>query len=256
MPSPFPGMNPYLEQEDVWQDFHGRLLPAAAEQLGRQVDPDYIVKIEEYLFVHEAPDAPQRQATGRTDVAVTQGFTGNGLRPGTAVLETPVEVGVPVVDLESHSYLEIRDRRSRRVITAIELLSPSNKYAGRDREQYIAKRSRILGSSAHFVEIDLLRGGPRLPLTDLPPCDYYALVSRVERRPRAQLWPILLRQRLPVVPIPLTDPHPNAQLDLQGLLHHIYDAAHYERYIYDEEPTPRLSAEDAEWTRTLIPSRA
>ncbi len=205
--------------------------------------------------MHEEPEASQRRLAGHSDVAVTQGLTENGIRVGTAVPEASVEVLVPVVDLEGSSYLEIRDRRDRRVITIVELLSPSNKYAGRDREQYIVKRSRAFGSSAHFVEIDLLRGGPRLPLTNLPPCDYYALVSRMERRPRADLWPIQLRQRLPVVPIPLSDPHPDAQLDLQDVLHRVYDAARYGSYIYEEEPTPNLASDDTAWARTLVPTR-
>src|SRR4051794_30531624 len=103
MPSPFPGMNPYLEQDDVWHDFHEKFLPALAEQLVPQVRPHYIVKLDEHVYVHELPE----------------------------------EDSSPVQDRESSAYLEVRDRHSRELITVISLLSPSNKQAGPDREQYL-----------------------------------------------------------------------------------------------------------------------
>ena len=72
MPSPFPGMNPYLEQDDVWHDFHDRFLPALAEPIAGQLDPHYIVKIDEHVFIHEPPDEG-RTFLGRADVFVATG---------------------------------------------------------------------------------------------------------------------------------------------------------------------------------------
>ena len=138
MPSPFPGMNPYIEQDDVWHDFHARFLPAAAEAIGSQVQPDYIVKIDEHVYVHELPSEPRR-LLGRADLSV-----------------------------EHETFIEIRDRRSRELVCAIEVLSPSNKRPGPDREQYLTKRRQILSSPAHLVEIDLLRGGVAMPTEDRP----------------------------------------------------------------------------------------
>src|SRR5205807_8592511 len=112
-------------------------------------------------------------------------------------------LGEGVYTHERLAFVEIRDRVDRRLITVIELLSPTHRYAGPDREQYLAKRGQLLASGTHFVEIDLLRGGPRLPLKDLPECEYYVRVSRAEERPQAGLWPLRLRKRLPVIPIPL-----------------------------------------------------
>src|SRR5262249_38575067 len=146
-----------------------------------------------------------------------------------------------------------RDRNSRELITVLELLSPSNKKSGPDREQYLAKRRQLISSPVHLVEIDLLRGGPRLPVEDLPDCDYYALVSRVEERPRVGIWPVRLRDRLPVIPIPLRSPDPDARIDLQEVLHHLYDAAGYEDYIYTGAPQPPLHPQDAAWARELLP---
>ena len=252
MPSPFPGMNPYLEQERVWHDFHERFMPAAAELLGAQVDPDYIVKIDEHVYIHELP-AESRQFAGRADVAVARSPMAAETRRATAVLEAPTHVRLPLVDLERISFVEIRNRDDWQLVTVIELLSPANKKPGPDREQYLAKRSQLLASAVHFVELDLLRGGPRLPFEDLQECDYYALVSRAEDRPRAGLWPLRLRDPLPALPIPLKAPDKDAALDLATIVNRVYDAAHYQTYIYAGEPQPRLSHEDATWSRQFVP---
>jgi hypothetical protein len=249
-------MNPYLEQEDVWQDFHQSFLPLARAALSEQVRPAYLVKIEEYLFIHELPDE-ERRYLGRTDVGVTRGQPEAGAQTATAVLEAPAFGRiVPVVDVERHSFLEVRDRRDRELVTVIELLSPSNKKAGPDREQYLAKRRQLFASPVHLVEIDLLRGGPRLPLEDLPDCDYYALVSRAEQRPRVGIWPLRLHERLPAIPVPLRAPHPDARLDLQELLHRLYDEAGYQDYIYTGTPQPPLHPQDAAWAQQFIPPRS
>jgi Protein of unknown function (DUF4058) len=258
MPSPFPGMNPYLEQVDVWHDFHERLLPHLAEVIGSQLAAHYIVKIDEHVYIHE-PSAEQRGLIGRGDVLVSSRRTGAQRGPATATAEesAPAQVLLPAVDVEGQSFLEIRDCRDRRLVTVIELLSPTNKAAGPDREQYLGKRGQLLSSSAHFVEIDLLRGGPRMPFgTPEPSCAYYVLVSRMEGRPNAGIWPIGLRDSLPVVRIPVRAPDADAQLDLQSALHHVYDAARYENYIYEGTPEPELSEEDALWARQyLAPGR-
>jgi hypothetical protein len=254
MPSPFPGMNPYLEQESIWHDFHERFCPLVAELLTAQVRPHYIVKIDEHVYIHELP-AESRHLVGRADVAVTRPPGSRGAQPAAEVLEAPAQVRLPAVDVESLSFVEIRDRASWQLVTALELLSYSNKYAGPDRDQYLAKRGQLLSSAVHLVEIDLLRGGPRMPLENLPACDYYALVSRVEERLQADIWPIRLRERLPVIPIPLRPPHGDARIDLQQVLHRIYDAAGYEDYIYRGQPHPRLSPDNANWAQQFVPSQ-
>jgi len=247
-------MNPYLEQEGLWPDFHERFCPLVAELLTGQVRPHYIVKINEQLYIHELP-AESRHFLGRADVAVTHPPVDRGARPAAEVLEAPAQVRLPAVDVERLSFVEIRDRESWQLVTVIELLSFSNKYAGPDRDQYLAKRGQRLSSAVHLVEIDLLRGGPRLPCEGLPACEYYALVSRVEDRFSGGVWPIRLRERLPVIPIPLRPPHGDARIDLQQVLDRIYDAAGYEDYIYWGQPHPRLSPEDAEWSRQFVPTQ-
>jgi uncharacterized protein DUF4058 len=253
MPSPFPGMNPYLEHEDAWHDFHERFIPAVAEAIGPQVRPAYIVKIDQHLYIHELP-ADERRLVGRSDVSIARSPDA-AAAPRTAVLEDPMEIVLPAVDWERHAFIEIRDRDSRDVVTVVELLSPSNKNPGSDREQYLGKRAHALRSRAHLVEIDLLRGGPRMPHIAVPDGDYCVVVSRTERRPRIGVWPVRLRDRLPVVPIPLRAPDPDARLDLQAVLHRVYDAAGYQDYVYAHPPQPPLRPEDADWARQFLPTR-
>jgi hypothetical protein len=249
MPSPFPGMNPYVERPSVWHDFHESFMPLVREILTAQVLPRYFVRIDEQMYIHELA-AAERRFVGRGDI-LASALTPSSSPAVTAgsLLEAPLEVGVPAVDSETLSYLEIRDRDSRELVTVVELLSPSNKYAGPDREQYLAKARQLQRSWVHFVEIDLLRGGPRMPWLDMPACDYCVVVSRVERRPRAGFWPIRLRDRLPEIPIPLRRGDADARVDLQQVLHRIYDAAGYAYHIYSGPPEPPLSAEDADWAR-------
>src|SRR5215469_5082325 len=216
MPSPFPGMNPYLEQDDVWEDFHHNFLTWSQQALNHQLGPDYLARVETRVYIRELSEN-ERRFFGRADVGVS---TWLGQRSGTTVAEigAPVELIFPEVDTARESWLEIRDRRDRRVICVIELLSPANKTGGPDREAYLAKRNGILASQAHLVEIDLRRGSQRPALPPLPDCDYYVFVSRYELRPRSGFWPISLREPLPTIPIPLAPPDHPVKLDLQEVL--------------------------------------
>ncbi|HEV3384034.1 MAG TPA: DUF4058 family protein, partial [Gemmata sp.] len=159
------------------------------------------------------------------------------------------------VEIERIGYLTIRDRDSNDLVTVIELLNQTNKYAGPDREQYLGKRRELLRSRTHFVEIDLLRGGPRMPPENLPTCDYCAIVSRVESRPQAGVWPWRLRDPMPLIPIPLLAPDPDARLDLKTVIDQVYDGGRYGTYIYSGLPEPRLSPDDSAWAAAFIPQK-
>jgi hypothetical protein len=245
-------MNPYLEQADTWEDFHESFIVHARDVLSARVGGNYLVKVEVRLYLHEL-SSEERRYFGRADVGVTgpPAPVSSSARP--SALAAPMELLLPAVDVVRHSSIEIRDRRNRRLVTVLELLSPTNKTAGPDYEAYVGKRHALLAGSTHLVEIDLRRGGLRPTPPDLPTCDYYVLVSRYEDRPRVGLWPLRLRQRLPEVPIPLSVPDPAVNLDLQALLHQVYDAADYGKYIYLEDPEPPLTPDDAAWARPLVP---
>ena len=269
MPSPFPGMNPYLEQPDAWHDFHEAFLPEIRGMIEEQVGENYIVKLDDTAYIHEIPENRARFfARPDTFVARTSAWSGSPQAAiemdedagGVAVLDEPIlapmSVQLPTTDEERLTFIEVWDRRERSIVTVIELLSPVNKRPGPDREQYLAKRNNYFKAWIHFVEIDLLRAGPRMPFitpheTPLD-CDYCVLVSRYKERPRAGLWPIRLRESLPVIPIPLKAPDADVRLDLKKALDRVYDAASYRKYIYDSQPEPPLNEVDAAWAESFL----
>ncbi len=252
MPSPFPGMNPYFERAAVWQDFHTEFLTALRHQLAPKIAPGYVVQFDEHIYIHDLPAEPRR-FVGRSDLAVTQVEDGPAGRTALGILEAPAEVYLPAYDVEKIRFLEVRGRHGLDLVTVVELLSPSNKRAGEDREQYLTARRELLHSPAHLVEIDLLRGWTPMPAQGRPEGDYSVLVSRSERRRAAAFWPIHLRDRLPIVPIPLRDVDEEARVDLRDVLDRAYDEACYEHIIYRGEPEPPLSKADAEWARQFVP---
>jgi hypothetical protein len=210
-------MNPWVEQDGLWPDFHVAFVPALRRQLAHQVIPRYIVLMEEQIYIHELPHGPAE-------------------------------------DIERVPFLEIRDRQSRELVTVIELLSPSNKRRGDDRGKSLDKRRGVLKSTAHLIEIDLLRGHDPMPLEGRAECAYSVLVSRAERRPVVDFWPIGLRDRLPVIPVPLRAPDSDARVDLREAVDQVYDEAGYAHFLYDGVPDPPLSTEDAEWARQFLPA--
>jgi hypothetical protein len=245
-------MDPYLES--IWHDFHERTIPAIAAHLTRQLLPRYIVLIDENVYVHDQPPEEGR-LLGRADLSVVP--EGQGRHAAAAgVLEAPAHVLLPAPDVESLSYLKVLDRESRELITVIELLSPTNKRPGDHRAQYLSKRSSVLSSTAHLVEIDLLRGGRPLPAADRPECTYSVLVSRAGHRPRADFWPFGIRDPLPIVPIPLRPTEEDARVDLRAILDRVYEEAGYEIFLSRCPLDPPLTGEDVAWARALLPHAA
>jgi hypothetical protein len=177
-------MNPYFERPSEWDSFQPNFISVAYSQLAAQVRRRYRVCIETRLYVHEPP-ADQR-FFGSSDVGVSQSQgTARATEAASAVV-APLYVTLPqAVEVDRVGALVIRDRTGDEVVTVIELLTRANKNAGPDREQYQAKRREVLQSPAHFVEIDLLRSGPRTPPIEGPKCDYCAVVSRAQERPQA-----------------------------------------------------------------------
>jgi len=247
-------MNPYFQQTDHWLDFHTEFLSALRRLLAPQVGPKYIVQLEEHNFIQDLPQEP-RQRLGTADLSMVQPGGGELAQAALGLMEAPAEVWLPEQDVEKVPFLEVRDRQGRELVSVIELLTPSNKRAGDDREQYLGKRRELLRSPAHLVEIDLLRGWAPIPQEGRPECDYSVMVSRAEKRRAGDFWPIGLRDRLPVIPFPLRPPDAAARVDLQEVLHRTYDGPGYENFIYSGEPEPNLSANDAAWVRQFVPAR-
>jgi hypothetical protein len=256
MPSPFPGMDPFIEDQE-WQDFHNRFNIAMSDALTPDVQPRYFVRVERRVYVeHGLGDEDQVRwgdvsvLWSGTDAAVA---VAEPAAAGTSLV--PVECLLPVPQERRESFLVIREQQSLEIVTIIETLSPTNKSSSSDgREQYLAKRGEILASRTNLVELDLLRGGSRVPAIGTPPGDYFAFVSRGYRRPKTSVYPWTIRQPLPTIPIPLKKGELEVQLDLQRVFATVYERARYDLSInYAAIPRPPLSDADASWMRKLLP---
>ncbi|HEY9752324.1 MAG TPA: DUF4058 family protein [Coleofasciculaceae cyanobacterium] len=254
MPSPFPGMNPYLEAPRRWQEFHSRLIMAIADDLAPKLRPKYRAAVE--LRVYE--DASDELTfIGKPDTTVFQGISSSeqidSLLSDVATVK-PVMVEVPLPEEIRERYLEIREVSSGDVVTTLELLSPSNKRPGKGRSQYEEKRLKILGSRTNLVEVDLIRSFKPLPVRGaLKPSLYRILVSRSHQRPQAALYPFGLSDPIPAFPIPLKRDESEPIVDLQNLLHQVYDRAAYDLEIdYTQDPVLSLGYEDLIWVDQLL----
>jgi len=260
MPSPFPGMDPYLEHPDFWPEVHHWLITLIAETLVPQIRPKYRVAIEKRIYeINDNNDNNGNSVlVGIPDVSIKRQPSVPDNQSNVAVLAPPVTepvtVTVPVPEIFKQAYLEVRDMGTGDVVTAIEILSPVNKRKGEGRDQYLTKRQRILGSLTHLVEIDLLRGWETMPiLNNNIESDYRVLISKQERRPYADLYAFNLRNQLPSFPIPLRGKDAEAVIDLQRLLNDVYDRAGYDYGIdYTRETVPGLGEGDRVWVEELL----
>ncbi len=243
----------------MWPDFHNTFIVAAREQLSPRLRPKFFVGIEERVYISDEAD-PGRSAIV-PDVSVIE-LPEHTIRFVRAEDGSDVEVAEPIVlqtlmDDEIHeSRLEIRDVASRRVVTIIEMMTPSNKIASaRGRQSYSDKRVDIMNSPCSLVEIDLLRAGLSfVPAAAWHKGDYFVHVSRAgATRPKGKVWPIRLHQRLPVIAIPLTPDDDDIDLDLQVVFNSAFDHAGYDSINdYRSEPVPPLTRDQAQWADALL----
>lgn len=252
MRSPFPGMNPYLENPELWSAVHNRLIVAIADDLVDRLSEKYRVEIEKRTYFSSDEESV---LVGISDVAVVTGATAEPLS-SIATLSLPVQpekVTIPISEEVNERYLEIREVATGTVVTTIELLSPKNKRSGEGRIAYERKRNRVLASATHLVEIDLLRGGKPFPISSENLGDYRILICRGDQRPTGELYAFSLRQPIPPVPIPLMSAEAEPILDLQPSLEHVYAKGRYHLAIdYTKPPQPLLSEEDISWVETLL----
>lgn len=255
MPTPFPGMDPYLERRGLWEEVRTGLIAELQQFLAPLVRPRYRVAVERrtYLAVLSPEDL-----VGKPDVLVVapvrEPVQAPPARPPAAV--APQVAELPMAEEVIERYLEIREVATGNVITVIEILSHSNKASHQGREQYERKRLAVLASLTNLVEIDLLRAGNPMPMRVLGhgnPGDYRIVVSRSWHRPRADVYPFGVRDRIPDIPIPLRVDEEEPVLALNQIVHDLYDRAGYDLAVdYRQPPIPPLAAEDATWAAQLL----
>lgn len=252
MPSPFPGMDPYLERPADWPQFHLLLITTLFEVLADLLPPAYAPRLEERsrlidLISEEAsliiPDvAVDRDPSAEHSPAVSSGLA----------LAEPVAIPLVVMDEATEGYIEIVHRADRELVTIIDVLSPVNK-TGVGFDLFVRKRNTILRQTVHLVELDLLVGGRRIPTkVPLPSGDYLAAVARWERRPLADIYAWTVRQPLPPVPIPLRAPDPDVKLDLAAAFAETYRRGRYDRVLdYTADLVAPLRPADRDWAVAL-----
>ncbi|MBI4630411.1 MAG: DUF4058 family protein [Chloroflexi bacterium] len=257
MPTPFPGMDPYLEKW-IWEEVHTRLIIALADFLTPKISPKYRVGIEKRTYFQiEFRQSKTEDLLGLPDLVIAKPKKLHEVMDAPYTV-TPIVGRLPTQE-EMHEkrerYLEIREVATNQVITTLELLSPGNKRHGEGRDRYEMKRFEILASEAHFIEIDLVRAGDILPMgipTDAVG-DYHIIVSRAQHRPRADVYAFKLRQPIPNFPVPLLQEDPEPTVPLNQLVHELYDRARYDLVIdYAQPLKPPLAKEDQEWANALI----
>lgn len=254
--SPFPGMNPWLEGH--WRDMHTRLMVYIGDALQEELPPDLVAQVEESVTI-------QREFEDRTlvapDVSVVEKSEFSPLASGSAGTSATA-VAVPlVVSLDRvERHIEIVDTTSdARVVTVVEVLSPSNKLPGADRNRYLSKQQTYIESNVNLVEIDLIRAGDFVVAASpasLPPAylePYIVSVRRAEKPDEAEVYHLPLWQPLSTIRVPLRPTDPDAMLDLQRMLDTCFTRGRYDRKIdYAVEPYPRLSEADREWAHRLL----
>lgn len=259
MPSPFPGMNPFLEGPAFWSDFHFRFVNTWCETVAGCLPDAYSARIGERVYLVEQPPVTKKLILPDVALADT-GRRGGG---GTAVLAPPRTTLEPVVVPLGHieegreAYIEILHRPDHTLVAVLELFSPANK-ENPGRIEYLAKRNAILRQQVHLVELDLLRDGLMVPMAKpLPPGDYHYLLSRWEERPNCNVYAWTMRDVLPGLPVPLKAPDPDVIVSLQEVFAETFRRGRYDRDIdYAAPPPGTLRETDRRWIKEVLEKAA
>ena len=256
MPSPFPGMDPFIESRRIWSDFHLDLAAEIRAHLNARIQPGYYATAVTYITYEVIAVTQSEPHAASPDVSVWRTDLRVPTQDVTAVIDPPpVQSMVPLEVPVRLARVEVRAAGADTLVTAIEILSPINKRPGRERQRYLRKRRELLRSEVHVMELDLLRGGERSPLeTAVPPAPYYVTLARVEHRPSVDVWPIQLAARLPVLPVPLSAPDPDVPLDLRAIVPVVYERGGYATRIDYRQPVPLppLTPEQQAWVEHLL----
>lgn len=259
MKSPFPGLDPFIEACGRWEGFHAKLIGDMEQSLARTLPDRYLVDIgERYYVVISAGDEEKEHSAG-ADVGVLgsravwtpSDATGStSTQTVVAATDTPVTMRAFVEASFRETFVEIRHLSDQRLVTVIEVLSPTNKrYGSEGWKLYARKRQACLtDEDINLVELDLIRGGQRHPMLDpWPDSPYYLLVKRQGAGGSCKVWPAHSMRPLPNLPVPLSRPDPDVVLQLQPLIDSIFERSRYGRFLdYRKACVPPLGPNEAE----------
>jgi hypothetical protein len=259
MRSKFPGIDPFLEDQGFWPDFHHTFLSCCRDALYDRMPENYEARIGERFSLFEAEYEKPRLI--EPDVAIVGRREGRSPAASSTATAGPlmlepvmVPIAMTVIAKERQTWIEVRRMPERELVTVIELLSPTNK-GGHGRREYIDRRNAILDQPVHLVELDFLLGGRRLPMGgELPPGDFYAVVTRADRRPSSAVYAWSIRQPLPLIPIPLKAPDPDVPLDLSAVFATTYARGRYAQWVQYASPLnlPFESGDNKEWVDEIV----
>lgn len=262
--NPFPGMNPFFEQR--WRDAHATLIIYLRDALQEQLPPDLIAGAEEEVVTVGAGGSakiyrPDVQVRG--PLALKEPAVATLVSPPPQAARDPAPATEPLrvfLDEATERWVEIRDVAGR-LITVIELLSPSNKLESDERDRYDRKRRALTGGGANLVETDLVRqgawlfpGAVRSVLREKGAC-YGVCVFRAARPFEREVYPVGLRDRLPAIRVPLRPTDTDAVVDLQPLIDQCHERGRYHLLDYAAELDPPLSPDDALWVAQILRER-
>jgi len=253
MPTPFPGMDPYLERLHLWVQIHASLIIDIQRFLTPLLRPRYNVAIEQHTYLTFLPS--DEQSSGIPDIllALPKDQIDEESMVATTNLASPLVSELPMPKVVIERYLEVRDTVNKEVVTVIEVLSPANKKGREGRAQYERKRLKVLASLTNLVEIDLIRAGKPLPMKVEQISDYRIVVSRGWQRPQADIYLFGVREKIPDFPIPLAEGETEPVLPLNQILHTLYDLGGYDLTVdYRQKLEPLLADEDANWAERIL----
>jgi hypothetical protein len=263
MASPFPGMDPYLENTDLWEGFHNGLIHYVQEDLQPRLPQNYVATLEIRIYFQSEADTRESRTQRIPDPELIR----TGPAPVRSPTPAPPAAHGAVLELDPveirEAYISLKEIPSGRLVTSIEMLSPANKNPGTGRSTYPAKQWQLYGQGVNLVELDFLRGGTHTLLVSsarlarIEPFHYLAGIFRAFDPLKYEVITWTVRDPFPVVPIPLDEGVEEVPLDLGRIFGRTFKTAALQRLLnYAGEPNPPLAAEDAVWADQLLRAAA
>jgi Protein of unknown function (DUF4058) len=256
--SPFPGMDPYLEDPAYWEGFHDVLITECMYLIEEGLPQGYISNVKERAELIRADDPaakvyiPDIGVARQVPARRRKRTEGSGGVAVASEIEPVTLASIDSIEVRE-AYIEILRVPGYELVTVIELMSPWNKHGGAI-GIHQGKRASLVRDGVHFVELDLLRGGTRTKLSEpLPAGDYYAMVFRGDRSPDVDVFAWRLADKLPTIPIPLRAPDKDVPLNLGAAVHTAYERGRYDRKLrYGRELDLPLAPREAKWAEGLL----